>query len=111
LLPLVDNAVKHGIQTSVMPLDVAVTTRRNGNNLRLEVTNSGSWNTRSGSREGVGLKNVEERLQNLYRDDFLMQVIREENRVRVVLEIPDHHGRKPIGTEYLENPVSNEEPS
>jgi len=109
LLPLVDNAVKHGIQTSVMPLDVAVTARMNGKNLRLEVTNSGSWNTRSGSGEGVGLRNVEERLQNLYRDAFLMQVLREESRVRVVLEIPDDYNRKHVGPGQSDIPGSNEE--
>ncbi|NCA77423.1 MAG: hypothetical protein EOM90_13910 [Alphaproteobacteria bacterium] len=108
LLPLVDNAVKHGIQTSAMPLDVTVTARMNGKNLHLEVTNSGSWNTRNGIGEGVGLKNVEERLQNLYGNAFLMQVIREENRVRVVLEIPDHHNKKPIGPGQPEIHDTNE---
>ncbi len=111
LLPLVDNAVKHGIQTSVMPLDVTVTARISGKNLRLEVINSGSWNTRNGIGEGVGLRNVEERLQNLYGNTFVMRVIREEGQVKVVLEIPDYQDHRPISPGQKEILISDSEPS
>jgi len=111
LLPLVDNAVKHGMQTSSMPLEIEITAGMNGPRLRLEVINSGNWNTRNGNGEGVGLRNVEERLRNLYRESFLMEVIREERHVRILMEIPDHIERKSIGSGNPEFHGSNEEPS
>jgi len=88
LLPLVDNAIKHGMQTSMMPLMVSITAGLKGSRLHLEVTNTGEWNDRSIETAGIGLKNVEERLKNLYQDQYFMKIDRDPGMVKVILEIP-----------------------
>ena len=67
LLPLVENALKYGGETSPEQLTVELTARRNadGASLEIEVANTGHWIGRaseSRQREAVGLANVRERI-------------------------------------------------
>jgi two-component system LytT family sensor kinase len=78
LHPLVENAVKYGMQTSPMPLQIELTAKRDGDSLRLAVANSGRWaapqeETLGKSRIGLGRKLVRQRLAQAYpgRHQFL----------------------------------------
>jgi LytS/YehU family sensor histidine kinase len=80
LHPLVENAVKYGMQTSEMPLQIRLTAGREGDCLRLAIANSGHWVApdepvvgRSGM--GLGLTLVRQRLEQEYpgRHKFLTQ--------------------------------------
>jgi two-component system, LytTR family, sensor kinase len=67
VLPLVENAIKHGQRTSAMPLRVEVAARIDHGALRIEVKNTGKWLATSppeAHRVGTetGLHNVRERL-------------------------------------------------
>jgi signal transduction histidine kinase len=69
LQPLIENAIKYGDQGAASKLRVSLTARREGENLRLEVTDNGPGQddkTTSESGTGVGLSNVEDRLEQLY---------------------------------------------
>ncbi len=69
LQPLVENAIRHGIETRIAPGLVRVVAQRNGQDLRLEVSDSGRGVGPAPSepiREGVGLSNTRARLQELY---------------------------------------------
>lgn len=68
LQPLVENAIKHGIQKQIMPGFVRIQADRCGDALRLQVTNSGPpLDGKTGQwREGVGLGNTRTRLRELY---------------------------------------------
>jgi two-component system, LytTR family, sensor kinase len=64
LQPLAENAVRHGISTSASPGNVEVRAFRDGEQLTIEVFNSGVLGT--SSREGIGVRNTRERLKHLY---------------------------------------------
>ncbi len=69
LQPLVENAIRHGIETRIAPGLVRITARHEGDRLRLKVSDNGrgekGW---PGSKliEGVGLSNTRGRLKELY---------------------------------------------
>jgi LytS/YehU family sensor histidine kinase len=67
LNPLVENAVKHGLQASPNPLKIKISARLEGESLVLEVANTGSLNNLQNlNGTKIGLKNVRERLDKLY---------------------------------------------
>ncbi len=71
LHPLIENAIKYGMQTSQMPLQIELTAGRDGDLLRLAIANSGRWvrpdeNRLNISGMGLGLKLVQERLEQAY---------------------------------------------
>lgn len=61
LQTLVENAVRHGVERSVVGGTITVCAEMNGHGLQLKVTNPGTLNGTSTST-GVGLKNAEQRL-------------------------------------------------
>jgi LytS/YehU family sensor histidine kinase len=63
---LVENAVKHGIAACERGGEVVVTARREGDRVRLRVTNPGRMGTHGDTR--IGLSNARERLRLLYGD-------------------------------------------
>lgn len=67
LHPLVENAVKHGMRQLAAPaLHVKVAARREGDALHLEVWNTGALAPPGPESSGIGLRNVRERLAQLY---------------------------------------------
>jgi hypothetical protein len=67
LQPLVENAIKHGLEPKAGPCTVRITIRPEGAKLLLEVCDDGSGVADGGpTREGIGLGNSRARLQELY---------------------------------------------
>jgi two-component system LytT family sensor kinase len=67
LQPLVENAVRHGIEPSEQPGRVEVTASRAGDSLVLEVRDTGAGPDATSARQGgIGLGNTRERLRHLY---------------------------------------------
>jgi Histidine kinase len=67
LQPLVENAIRHGIEPAVDGGEIRVDGEQIGQELILRVTDDGKGLT-GGSPEGVGLSNVRARLASLYGD-------------------------------------------
>jgi signal transduction histidine kinase len=67
LQPLVENALKHGIEPAVSGGEIRIEARREQDSLCLRVTDTGVGLNAS-SPEGVGLANVRARLSSLYGD-------------------------------------------
>jgi len=91
LQPLVENAVKHGMKTSTMPLSIRVYGWIAGNRLRIEVANTGRWIPRedeTGKRTGVGLENLRARLKLAYNERYRLDREEENGWVNVTVEIP-----------------------
>jgi len=88
--PLVENAVKFGMQTSSMPLQICLNAKIKNNGLILEVTNSGQWvekNHLNNNGTGTGLKNIKERLENAFPGNHNFEIKKNENQVKVVIKI------------------------
>ena len=73
--PIVENAVKHGIETQIAPGLIRVEIRRLDGKLLFKVTDSGRGSTtpvKGEIKEGIGLGNTRSRLKELYGDRSLM---------------------------------------
>ncbi|CAN5575687.1 sensor histidine kinase [soil metagenome] len=80
LQPLVENAVKHGLQTSRPPWKILIRASKPGTVLQLEVCNSGKIQSSSGSR--VGLETLHRRLDLYYPDRHEFSLLEKDGLVR-----------------------------
>ncbi len=87
--PLVENAVKYGMETSPMPLRVGISARLATGRLVVEVTNTGTL-AANGTCEGTGtgLANVRERLAHHFPGRHAFTIAQEGDRVVARLEVP-----------------------
>ena len=65
LQPLVENAIRHGLEASKGPCHLRIEAMREEELLRIEVANTGQWKDES-ERKGLGLENIRRRLELLY---------------------------------------------
>ena len=88
LNPLVENAIKHGLQTNAKPLEIKISASVTDNKLLLEVANSGKLTGgESANGNGIGLKNVRERLEKLFGDGGKFELKQENGFVKARIEI------------------------
>jgi LytS/YehU family sensor histidine kinase len=90
LQPLVENAIRHGIEPRKRPGVIQLRARRQNGELALEVSDNGTG-LREGKplREGVGLSNTRARLRELYGPAHHFEIRSEpDSGVRVALTIP-----------------------
>ena len=67
--PLVENAIRHGIEPQARPGRIAIEARREAGGVVLVVRDNGGGVPAGGfTREGIGLTNTRERLRELYGD-------------------------------------------
>jgi len=90
--PIVENAVKHGMKTSSIPLRINVTCMGAGEFVKVEVANTGKWIPRDAEEEkgkgGIGLENIRTRLSLTYGDRCDLKIGEGNGRVLVTVEIP-----------------------
>lgn len=89
LHPLVENAVKHGMKNSPLPLKISILAGFENNILIIRICNSGKWiedNDSKGSTR-TGLSNVQRRLKNAYGEKFKFDVQKSDNQVCIKIEI------------------------
>ncbi|MEO8487627.1 MAG: histidine kinase [Betaproteobacteria bacterium] len=93
LQPLVENAIKHGIEPALAGGAIAIAARDEGGRLVVEVADTGVGFVASsapiGGSTGLGLSNLRARLAALYGDDARVTIA--ENRpsgVRVTISLP-----------------------
>jgi len=87
LNPLVENAIKHGLRGGAKPVEIRVSALSDRGRLVLEVVNSGNLQN-GGNGTGIGLKNVRERLVNLYGNEGVLKPEQEDGFVKARIEIP-----------------------
>lgn len=67
LQPLVENAIRHGIEPHARTGQILLTAARKEQRLQLQVCDNGNgYSPRPSSRKGVGLANIQARLEQLY---------------------------------------------
>ncbi|WP_237078126.1 sensor histidine kinase [Myxococcus xanthus] len=90
--PLVDNAVKHGMASGALPVRVRVDVAREQDVLRIRVANSGRWAPPANAPEpqgtGTGLRNVRERLAQLFQERAHLSSEEKDGWVHITIEIP-----------------------
>ena len=92
LLPLVENAIKHGGATSPGVLTLRVGTRACGHNtLEIVITNTGRWQTRDEPRTvsstGVGLENLRARLASSFHGRHQFEISGCDGWVTAILRL------------------------
>jgi sensor histidine kinase YesM len=86
--PLVENAVKHGLEPKIEGGQVTIKGQVEGDVLALSVTDTGMGMT-AGSKTGIGLENTKDRLMAMYGKKG--RLILEENRptgLKAIIEVP-----------------------
>jgi two-component system LytT family sensor kinase len=89
LQPLVENALRHGLLAKPASGSLAVVTRREADELHLEVQDDGLGLPPGGAREGFGLSNTRARLEMLFGAAARLQLERRaDGGTRVALWLP-----------------------
>jgi two-component system LytT family sensor kinase len=97
LQPLIENSIKHGLEPRLKGGTVTLRSRLNGDRVLIEVADDGvgmgnkpaSALRRTGA--GIGMKNVQERLEVLYGDQASFTVVSNPGRgTLVTIEIPSN---------------------
>ncbi|PIF29874.1 histidine kinase [Flavobacterium sp. 9] len=87
LLPLVENAFKHGIHATDKS-EIYIKLRQNGNDLEFEVENTFFEKTSTTDQGGIGLTNTKRRLHLIYPNKHLMTAgIDQNGKYKVNLQI------------------------
>ena len=75
LQPLVENAIRHGIEPHARPGRIRMLARREHDELTLEVHDNGSGLVSRAPVDGVGLSNTRARLHTLYGDAYMFDFL------------------------------------
>jgi len=91
LQPLVENAIKYGMRTSPMPLQVMIGAEISQGRLCISVCNTGTWVTDNDvrrKRPHIGLANLRERLEIFYDNDFVLKTSEAKGWVKMEIRLP-----------------------
>jgi hypothetical protein len=88
LQPLYENAVKYGVQESTEPVIIQTNCSMESNLLKIMITNTLPERTSKRKGEGIGLKNISERLRLTYGRTDLLIVQQIEGKYEVCILIP-----------------------
>ena len=95
--PLIENAIKHGMNADSAPLVIRLSARVDNGSLRVEVANTGrlksSDNDLRSYGAGIGLQNINQRLERLFPGQSLFDIREENGWVRAIIEIRKSQAR------------------
>ncbi len=87
LIPFVENAVKHGAQSTNEQSTITVSALIKNSTLRFQITNSKPQMSVASKRKGLGLENVQRRLKLLYPNSHKLEIDDAERSYTVHLSI------------------------
>ncbi|MFW5657091.1 MAG: sensor histidine kinase [Bacteroidota bacterium] len=92
LQPLIENAIKHGVYETVETNTLLITCKQVGQHLKISIKNDVDPDFRPRPGEGLGIKNVQNRLTAQYGENAALMHKFEKNQYVVTLLIPvEHH--------------------
>ena len=89
--PVIENAVKYGMQSSALPLRITINAAALGAKLRIEISNSGALlkgppeNGTVFNGTGAGLENVKARIENAFPGRNEFEIFEKDGSVHVVI--------------------------
>jgi two-component system, LytTR family, sensor kinase len=90
LQPLVENAIRHGVERVNGPAKIVLRAHREGDTLVLVIENTAPGAMQSS--EGVGIANTHARLQQLFPDRYTFALANERDCVVTTLRLPAEQG-------------------
>ncbi|MGC9343112.1 MAG: sensor histidine kinase [Bacteroidales bacterium] len=91
LQPLLENAIKHGVYESLVPITIEISGKIENNYLLINIENEYDPEGIPRKGAGIGLKNISSRLQLIYNRVDLLNYVSKGNRFRVDLKIPANY--------------------
>ncbi len=88
LQPLFENAIKHAVYETLDKVTLSLNAKQENNYLKIVLENNYDESSTPRKGAGVGLRNIEERLQLIYREANLMEVKKGNGNFRVSLFFP-----------------------
>ncbi len=92
LQPLVENAIKYGVNESLETINISIKCYKQNSDLIIVISNNYDPDfTISSEGEGVGLKNIQDRLSLIFGKKDLISVVNRDHIFEVTLIIPQNH--------------------
>jgi sensor histidine kinase YesM len=88
LQPLFENAIKYGVYEATEPVSIVMTCKSEPNFFRITIENEYDPQTKKNKGEGIGLKNIRQRLELIYGNPGLLQVTDSKTCFKVELMLP-----------------------
>lgn len=88
LQPLYENAIKHGVYISTIPIEIITNITLEQNILKIQITNNMEPDAPKSKGTGIGLKNIKDRLKILYHSEELINTAQTNSYFSVTLFIP-----------------------
>jgi two-component system, LytTR family, sensor kinase len=89
LQPVFENAIKYGVYETSESVEIRLKASRSAYGLNILVVNDFDPGSVPAGGNGVGLKNIQERLRIIYGSSQLLTAIKGENQFTVSMDIPD----------------------
>jgi two-component system, LytTR family, sensor kinase len=90
LQPLYENAIKYGVYEATEPVELVTRCTLKGKMLEISIMNNYDPAVLSKKGEGIGLRNIRDRLQLIYNNPLLMKVGDSGEKFEVILAIPQN---------------------
>lgn len=87
LYPIVENSIKYGIETCTLPLNVLIKVIESDIGIYISIKNNGRWVSNSEDGAGTGLKNINTRLQKMYKEKFDFNIVESEGEVEATIKL------------------------
>ncbi len=94
LQPVIENSIKHGYSYEHTDLNILVSVYEEDKMLVVKVENDGAPVSKTHAelmQKGVGLKNIDDRLRNLYKDNYFFEIRNKKDGsgVETIIKVPE----------------------